>query len=37
MSRAVRFARCVFVPRYHVENLPAGSVVCDVSSYADPP
>lgn len=35
MSRA--FARCVFVPRYHVENLPAGSVVIDVSSYADPP
>lgn len=30
-------ARCVFVPRYHVENLPAGSVVVDVNSYADPP
>ncbi len=37
MSRPVHFARCVFVPRYHVENLPAGSVVIDVSSYAEPP
>ncbi|MCI0703613.1 MAG: hypothetical protein L0241_21235, partial [Planctomycetia bacterium] len=36
MSRKTEFARCVFVPRYHVENLPAGSVVFDVSSYADP-
>jgi hypothetical protein len=35
MSRT--FARAVFVPRYHVPNLPAGSVVIDVSSYADPP
>jgi hypothetical protein len=32
-----QFARCVFVPRYHVENLPAGSVVIDVSSYAGMP
>jgi hypothetical protein len=31
------FARCVFVPRYHVENLPPGSTVYDVSSYAEPP
>ena len=31
------FARCVFVPRYHVENLPVGSAVHDVSSYAEPP
>jgi hypothetical protein len=31
------FARCVFVPRYHVPNLPAGSVVIDVSSYAGMP
>lgn len=30
-------AKFVFVPSYHVENLPAGSVVIDVSSYADPP
>ncbi len=37
MSRSVPFARCVFSPRYHVENLPAGSVVYDVSSYAEPP
>lgn len=31
------FAQFVFVPRYHVRNLPAGSVVIDVSSYAEPP
>ena len=31
------FARVVFVPRYHVENLPPGSVVIDVSSYAPEP
>jgi hypothetical protein len=30
-------ANLVFVPRYHMPNLPAGSVVIDVSSYADPP
>lgn len=35
MSRTA--AKFVFVPKYHVENLPAGSVVIDVSSYADPP
>ncbi len=35
MSRS--FAPCVFVPVSHVENLPAGSVVFDVSSYADAP
>jgi len=37
MSRRTQFARAVFVPRYHVENLPAGSVVIDVSSYAPEP
>jgi hypothetical protein len=37
MSRHLSFARAVFVPRYHVENLPAGSVVIDVSSYAPDP
>jgi hypothetical protein len=37
MSRSAAFARCVFSPRYHVENLPAGSVVYDVSSYAEAP
>lgn len=37
MPRARSFARFVFVPRYHVENLPAGSAVFDVSSYAEPP
>jgi len=37
MARAVHFARCVFVPRYHVENLPAGGTVYDMSSYAEPP
>lgn len=37
MSRRTPFARAVFVPRYHVENLPAGSVVIDVSSYAPEP
>jgi hypothetical protein len=37
MPRKSEFASCVFVPRYHVENLPAGSVVYDVSSYAEPP
>ena len=31
------FARCVFLPYSHRENMPAGSVVYDVSSYADPP
>src|SRR5271166_1033547 len=31
------FARCVFVPYGHRGNLPAGSVLVDVSSYADPP
>lgn len=37
MSRPLPFARAVFTPRYHVQNLPAGSVVIDVSSYADEP
>ncbi|HVL15749.1 MAG TPA: hypothetical protein VM529_24470 [Gemmata sp.] len=37
MARRPPFARAVFVPRYHVENLPPGSVVIDVSSYAPEP
>ncbi len=37
MPRKPDFARCVFVPRYHVENLPTGCIVFDVSSYAEPP
>jgi hypothetical protein len=37
MSRSPKFARCVFVPRHHVENLPKGSRVYDVSSYAEEP
>ncbi len=37
MARDEAFARCIFVPRYHVENLPAGTRVIDVSSYAEPP
>lgn len=37
MSRRTPFARAVFVPRYHVENLPPGSTVIDVSSYAPEP
>ena len=37
MSRRPPVAKAVFVPRYHVENLPAGSVVIDVSSYAPAP
>jgi hypothetical protein len=37
MARRPPFARAVFVPRYHVENLPAGNVVIDVSSYAPEP
>ncbi|MBA4186889.1 MAG: hypothetical protein C0467_02605 [Planctomycetaceae bacterium] len=38
MSRSLpKFARAVFVPRYHVENLPTGSTIIDVSSYAPEP
>jgi hypothetical protein len=37
MARSRSFAPTIFVPASHVENLPAGSVVHDVSSYADPP
>ena len=37
MSRRKPFAPCVFVPYSHREYLPAGSVVVDVSSYADFP
>jgi hypothetical protein len=37
MARKSSFARCVFIPAHHRENLPVGSVVYDVSSYADPP
>jgi hypothetical protein len=35
--RPPQFARAVFVPRYHVENLPAGCTVIDVSSYGAEP
>jgi hypothetical protein len=31
------FARCLFLPYSHRANVPAGSVVRDVSSYAEPP
>lgn len=31
------FAPCVFLPYSHRDNLPAGAVVYDVSSYADHP
>jgi hypothetical protein len=37
MARERTFARCVFVPYSHRNNLPAGAVVRDVSSYADFP
>ena len=37
MARPSAFARAVFVPFYHRGNLPEGSTVYDVSSYADPP
>ncbi len=37
MARSPAFARCVFVPSYHRDNLPDGSAVFDASSYADPP
>jgi len=37
MSSRPQFARAVFAPRYHVKNLPTGSVVFDVSSYAPEP
>jgi hypothetical protein len=37
MSPNRRFAPCVFVSAAHVRNLPRGSVVVDVSSYADFP
>jgi hypothetical protein len=37
MARSAAFARCVFVPAYHRDNLPLDSAVYDVSSYADPP
>ncbi|MCE9565028.1 MAG: hypothetical protein K8U57_23605 [Planctomycetes bacterium] len=38
MSRnRLPFARAVFTPRYHVENLPTGSTIIDVSSYAPEP
>jgi hypothetical protein len=31
------YARCIFLPNSHRENLPAGAMVHDVSSYADEP
>ncbi len=37
MPKQKRFAPCVFVPYSHRENLPKGSVVYDVSSYAEFP
>src|ERR1700676_5396058 len=37
MARANPFAPCVFVPYSHRHNLPKGSVIHDVSSYADFP
>jgi hypothetical protein len=32
-----RFTPCVFLPYCHRHNMPAGTVICDVSSYADYP
>lgn len=37
MSKHQPFSRCVFIPHSHRNNLPAKSVVVDVSSYADAP
>jgi hypothetical protein len=37
MAARKRYAPCVFLPACHKDNLPAGSVVFDVSSYADYP
>jgi hypothetical protein len=37
MAKTPEFARCVFMARSHRDNLAAGSVVFDVSSYADAP
>ena len=37
MARMRLYAPLVFLPHTHVENLPRGSVVIDVSSYADFP
>jgi hypothetical protein len=37
MAATSRFAPCIFVPYSHRHNLPKGSVVHDVSSYADFP
>lgn len=36
-KRHQTFARCVFLPHSHIENVPAGTKIYDVSSYADPP
>src|SRR5436190_188452 len=36
-QRRTDFARCVFLPHRHRDNVPRGSVVYDVSSYADFP
>src|SRR4051812_10076207 len=37
MSRRRTFAPCAFLPYRRRENVPAGAVVFDVSSYADHP
>jgi hypothetical protein len=37
MARKSSFARCAFVPTHHRDNLPGGSTVYDVSSYAHEP
>ena len=37
MPKVQGFARCVFIAHSHREFLPKGSVVYDVSSYAEPP
>src|SRR4051794_41051291 len=36
-KRQPAYARCLFLPYNHRENVPAGACVYDVSSYADPP
>jgi hypothetical protein len=37
MSKQPRYAACVFVPYSHRENIAEGSVILDVSSYAEFP
>lgn len=36
-KRPQSFARCVFLPYSHIENVPPGTRIYDVSSYAEPP